>query len=107
MEHSDLQKFPSAKCQLLKKVFSRVPSGDAVGFLNIFWLGPLQYCPNVLLWVPDLLYLNLCEEGEEKQRKIEIQSCNLSVTGTACMLNLGSGEKRIRVIRIRAGGGIF
>lgn len=59
----DLQKFPSAHRQLLKKVFSRVPSGNAVGLLNVFRLGPLQHGPNVLLWVLDLLHLNLCEEG--------------------------------------------
>lgn len=82
-EHSDLQKFPSAKCQLLKKLFGRIPSGDAVSLLNVFWLGPLQYCLNVLLWVLDLLHLNLCEEGENKDVQFKIGTCNLSVTGTA------------------------
>lgn len=66
-EDSDLHKFPSTKCHLLKEVFRRAPTGDAVSLLNVFWLGPLQYCPNVLLWVLDLLHLNLCEETEKRR----------------------------------------
>lgn len=63
----NLQKFPCAKRQFLKKVISTVPSRDAVGLLNVFWFGPLQYCTDVLLWVLDLFHLNLCKKGKEKE----------------------------------------
>ena len=56
---ADLVQLPGADGQFLQEVLWGAPGGDAVGLLDVLGLGPLQDGRDVLLWVLDLLHLDL------------------------------------------------
>lgn len=95
-KHTNLQELPSPKREFLQKIFRGVPRGDAVSLLNVFWLRTLQYRANVLLWVFDLLNLNLHKEIKTRASETEIGKITL-------FGYISGGKSASRIFSILAG----
>lgn len=62
LDHSQkphLEQFSRAKGQFFQEILSRAPGWDVIGFLYVFGFCSLQNCTDVILWVTDLLHLDL------------------------------------------------
>lgn len=64
-----LEQFSHAKGQLFQEILSRAPGWDVIGFLYVFSFCSLQNGADVILWVTDLLHLDLGMRHDECKTK--------------------------------------